>query len=113
MIQLTIVHCSNELDLPSLCGAGITEIMSSISGTGIALACGKYQSKKGTVNCARRFDDFTGGLITRGVGTVLDVYGRRLGATKSTAEFEARVEQVKKAFRSPKEVFKHLGFDSE
>jgi len=118
MIQLTIVHCSNELDLPSLCGAGITEIMSSISGivasgTGIALACGKYQSKKGTVNFARRFDDFTGGLITRGVGTVLDVYGRRLGATKSTAEFEARVEQVKKAFRSPKEVFKHLGFDSE
>jgi len=121
MIQLTIVHCSNELDLPSLCGAGITEILSSIAGMtatidGIVMACGKYQHAKGTWDSARRFDDFTGGLITRGIGTALDNYGRRLTDTsrrlEATKEFEMYVETTKKQFKDPQDVFTHLGFDN-
>lgn len=110
-IDLAVINCGDVIDLRAICGAGIDGLFGSLSGIaqtaiGVDLTCKQFQSKglKRLLRLGGTLDYASGGAVTA-------LLGRRLQEVGDEMRVDRDIEDLKKRFGSPEEVWKSMGID--
>lgn len=110
-LQLAATHCTDQLNLRAMCGAGVDGIVSSFagfatSGSAVWTACKEYQSPKAkaALTAAGISNKLSGGKFPLDALGDAGNFGRRLS-------IEANVAALQERFSSPEEAWKSIGYD--
>jgi len=111
-LQLAASHCTDQLNLRAMCGAGIDGIFSSFagfatSGSAVYTACHVYQDPKAkaALTAAGLSDKLSGGNFPVDALGDAGNFGRRLSS------FEDHVAALQERFSSPEDAWKSIGYD--
>merc|ERR1712107_35962 len=118
-LQFAVVHCSDQLNVNALCGAGIDGMVSSLagiasSGSALWMSCVKlswadgHEKHKAAVNMAALASKITNTQNKNKLSlSALDQagnFGRRLSG-------EDAIKELKKRFATPEDAWRSIGYD--
>jgi hypothetical protein len=113
-LQLAAAHCSDQLNLHAMCGAGVDGIVTtfagfSSAGAAVWTACHEYQSKKAKValTAAGILDKASNGNFPVDALGDAGNFGRRL----TVASAEAKVASLQERFSRPEDAWLSIGYD--
>jgi len=113
-LQLAATHCSDELNMQAMCGAGIDGMVSSLAGAGAGgiaafLNCWEAQGWEYKIKRSDALATIRKVVMTTKVNGLKQEgnFGRRLEAE------DKDIEALKQRFSSPEAAWKSIGFDME
>jgi len=126
-LQFAVVHCSDQLNVNALCGAGIDGMVSSLagmasSGSALWMTCVKlswdndHEKRKAAINMAALASKITHTQSKNKLSlSALDQagnFGRRLSDEEEIRPSgEDAIKELKKTFATPEDAWRSIGYD--